>query len=615
MKLHTIFYTLIYSLAFAACQSEDIQLDEGHGTLEFYTSTRTETRTSLENGTQVVWNTGDKIAVYDMGITAKHEFTAEIKDGNTHFKGYITPKQPAFIAVYPFNQAGNDRDGNNITVSLPATQTAVQDGFGPGLNLSIAKGVRNLDGTPSRVTFRNLCQLLKLTIPAYAADRIAKIEFEATSGIAGDLTVNYENDDPTATLNESGAGTTITLMPPTGTTAFAAGTYYIVAAPITIEGFTLRLTDTAGKAYTQHSSATITAAMGIIRNLGTVDLIETPTVTATHVYEDGVLKGTNLTLTAPQPDTDWSATVKNAEGTTVRTLAEDDGERTSAYINNAVWPYLPTGNYTVEYTYKTANNKDMNGSTTFTITEKPRFTVTMQAASTYSYYLGEDVTKDVAKANGMAWNTVSDIACVINGIDPAILTNPKYSYSVTNDFDGAIISQTGAQTSFDNIQRTTLGENTLSATVTFDGATASDDKTVWITGLPFDHNPPRFSDWSRTGGTIEENDDHIRLGRATDGDKIIRFNGIDIPANTKMILNYRYYYKYSNIFTSNKQDFSISGNDELWFKNSHGTGSDEITSQTTVTNGSATTQISCVNDYALGDDHIKLYRIALKYAE
>jgi hypothetical protein len=314
--------------------------------LEITTSTQIETRTSLaDNGKSVLWNAGDAVAVYDFS-TPKRKFVAEINENNTHFKGKITPKHGSFIAAYPYDLAAENDVNQKILLYLPEEQTAVKDGFASGLNLSIAKGERNVDGSPSQVQFRNVCQLFKLTIPEYISNRVAKIELTANTAIAGELTLDYSNYDPAVTTSNQGSRT-IALLPASGTSAFGSGVYYIVIAPVALDGFTVKLTDTNGKLYTQHSNSQLGGIGGFICNLGSMDMIDKPVITPKHYYSEGVLMGTNVTLTAPVSDKPWSAVIKNAKGDVVRTLAEATGTLSTDYTDDA-WPYLPKGNYTVE---------------------------------------------------------------------------------------------------------------------------------------------------------------------------------------------------------------------------------------------------------------------------
>ena len=605
MKLHYLFTMVTGLLGLAACQNEDSFLAEKQGTLEFYTSTEIDTRTSLQDGNKVVWNEGDAVAVYDFAATKKR-FVAEINEGTTHFRGNITPKYGDFIAAYPYDLAAENDNARKIIMYLPEEQTAVKDGFGPDLNLSIAKGSRHVDGTPSEVRFRNICQLFKLSVPAYTANRIAKIELTTNTAIAGQLTADYTDYNPVITTNSQGSNT-IALYPPTGSESFAEGTYYMVLAPVAVEGFTLTLTDINGKTYTQHSSASVGGNWGVICNLGNVDLIDKPVITPKHVYENGTLMGTQVTMTAPVSDKAWSAVIKNASGEIVRTLAEATGELTSDHTDDT-WPYLPQGNYTLEYTYTTANGKQMHASSPFAITEEPQFSVTLDANSTYSNYLAGDVDK----ANSMDKNAVTGIVCQAHGILPSILANDKYGFSLNNNFNGTIASTSDNVANYNNISINQLGESELTTSVTFDGVTKVASKKITITGLPFRHEPPTTSLWSKDGDVTNE-DGYALFGKWSGGSQKLTYNGVNIPAGTKMSLAYKIRMRSEPVETV----FTISANNQTIFTDrvSGTAGEKRPEGSTTFTNTGNTTQIICNNSYGAGLTFTELHLIALSYSK
>lgn len=607
MKGHYIF--AIGLLAIIACQNDDALLAEEQSSLEFYTSAEIVSRTSLQDGKTVVWNEGDAVAVYDY-IAPKTKFIAAVEEGTARFKGNITPKYAEFVAVYPYDLAADNNVNKSILITLPSEQTAVKDGFGPNLNLSIGKGSRNVDGSPSQVRFRNICQLFRLSVPAYAANRIAKIELTANSAIASQLTVDYSDYSPVVTTNEQGAKT-IALLPPSENTAFPEGAYYMVLAPKTVEGFTLTLTDTNGKTYSQHSNTSIGGINGFIYNLGNVDLIDKPVITPKHVYDNGTLVGTQVTLTAPVSDKAWSAVIKNGNGETVRTLAESTGTLTTDYTD-ANWPYLPKGNYTLKYTYTTANGKQMNATSAFNITEDPQFSVTLDANSTYSYYLDGDVDK----ANRMDKNTVTGIVCQVHGILPSIMANDKYGFALKNNFNGTIASTGDNVANYNDVSITQLGETELTASVTFDGVTKTARKKIRITGLPFRHEPPTETYWGHNNNVTTFNDDHVKIGGEMNltGEAEITNNHILIPAQTNIILEYKAEVYMDNALNTQRYQIRV-GNHKVVDFSTGDTGTERFDESKIFTLTSEASNIKCYTGYCYGKANSKTYKIALSYSK
>lgn len=607
MKNFKLYTYILGLLLLSSCQNDELVSQGGEMPLEITTSTQIETRTSLaDNGKSVLWNEGDAIAVYDFA-TSKRKFVAEINDNKTHFKGKITPKYGSFIAAYPYDLAAENDVNKKILLYLPEEQTAVKDGFASGLNLSIAKGERNVDGSPSQVQFRNVCQLFKLTIPEYISNRVAKIELTANTAIAGELTVDYSNYDPAVTTSNQGSRT-IALLPASGTSAFGSGVYYIVIAPVALDGFTIKLTDTNGKLYTQHSNSQFGGTGGFICNLGSMDMIDKPVITPKHYYSEGVLMGTNVTLTAPVPDKPWSAVIKNANGETVRTLSEGTGILTSDHTD-ATWPYLPKGNYTVEYNYTTSNGKQMAATSDFTITEDPQFSVTLVANSTYSYYLAGDVDK----ANSMDKNSVSGIVCQAHGILPSLLANDKYGFALNNNFNGSISSTGDNVANFNDISISQLGETELSASVTFDGTTKTGTQKVRITGLPFHHEPPTSDNWSANNGQTSFESDHVKTGAAGSNGEF-SFNGIQVPAGTKMSLQYRVEVYMDNALSTQRYQISV-GNQTVFNFSTGDSGTKSFDESQVFTSNADANIIKCYTGYCYGRSNSKTYKIALSYSK
>lgn len=598
-------------MALFSCQSETLERTEGVSVpLEIRTAAHsTLTRTTLgPDGRSVIWTEGDDIAVFD-NVAPKHMFTASIADGIARFQGNITPKTTDFLAVYPYELASENLLGGHIVVNLPSTQTASLNTFSTGLNVSVAKGSRNVDGSPSFVSFINVCQVFKFTVPAYAKDQITSIQLQADVALAGQMNIDYSDYNPVVATNEQGSKS-ITILPPSGSSTFAEGTYCIVTAPATLNGFTFLLT-AGGKTYRQHSSSTIGGGSSVIADLRTLDLIDTPQVTARHVYTNDVLQGTALSITAPTPDKEWSATVKNAGGEVVRTFAAGTGTLQSSE-DDSKWPYLPVGSYTVDYSYTTSNGKTMQAQTTFSITEQPRFSLSIQAASSYSYYMGDGVARNVETANSMNAYTVNGIVATVSGIAPKLLNNNKYAGTLSNTFSGSVASSTDGTTTFNDLTLTTLGENTLQASYTFQGITQTASKTVYITGLPFRSAPPTSDLWSKSGNGISFNNGYVEMGNFSSGSQTITYNHLSVPAGTKVQMDHKVYMHAGAV----GHTYTLSLGDQTAYSRKNGSyneynvpGIENITAQT------LSTSVRCYNSYGAGATYIQVHKIAVTYGE
>lgn len=524
---------------------EDIQVEDG--TTEIFASHQPytidaasiATRTALsDDGLTITWQASDAIAVYDFTAT-KHRFPITLgDDGHAKFTEKVTPKSPSFAAIYPYEQAGTSATSlSNLTATISSTQYAATSTFDSNLNVSVAKGNRNLDGSPTQVTFYNACQLLRFNVPAYAANKISSIQLTATTPIAGKLNIDYSGDTPSFSIANS-ESKTITILPPKRTSTFAEGEYYITIAPTQLTGFTLTFTCTA-KNYALTSPTTFGQKAGHIFPIGAIDLINTPTVSASHVYAEGVLQGTKVQLTgAPIEGGSWSATIKNASGKQVRTIAAATGNLTSDE-SDASWPYLPKGNYTVSYTFSRSNGTQQTATIPLTITESPQFNVSFSTYTSYSYYVGDGVTKSATEANKCANNVIYAPTLTVTGISNSILGNNNYTFTTgQTGFSTALKSKSNGIFVFNNVTVTDWKAYTLTASLTFDGVTKeAASKTVHITGLPYTAAPPKNSGdhaWSevQAGGKIDWNDGNVALGDGgtTTADPTIKSPSFYLPA-------------------------------------------------------------------------------------
>ena len=474
------------------------------------------TRTVLD-GTSVLWSEGDEAAVYDFKTT-KHRFASQTTDGRTKFVGKVTAKSEPFAAIYPYDLAAEaGSSASALAATLPAEQYAVLDGFPVGMNISVAKGARNIDGSPSSVTFRNVCQLLRFSVPAYAANKVTRITFTAQTPVAGKLNIDYSGTSPVVSI-ASTEGKVITVLPPSGTNTFAAGTYYILTAPVQLNGFSMNMQTADNKTYRLASDTQFGGVAGHIYSLGNIDLVNTPSVTATHVYADGILQGTSVALTgAPVEGVNWTATIKNASGTTVRTLS-GTGDLTSDETD-ASWPYLPKGDYTVTYNYTTSNNKAMTKTLSLTVPKMTHdFSVSFSTYTSYSYYSGDGVTRNITQANACANEIIYEPTLKVTGIANNILNNTNYNFTLTpSGYSTSLKSSTNGTYVYNNVSVTDWKAYTLSCSLAFDGVTKSGSKTVYITGLPYSAAPPKNSGnhaWSVTGGgdKIKWNNDNVAMG-------------------------------------------------------------------------------------------------------
>ena len=156
-------------------------------------------------------------------------------------------------------KSGVQRDGDNFTnVVLPSEQTATAGSADPKAMLMIAKST-----DASTLEFKNVCAFVKVT-PKFDCSAIC-LYSKGGEQLAGTLTVNYNNGEPTTTVTENGSNE-VSL---TGTITHD-NTYYIAVRPETLtSGFTIEfLTADETFYYARTSSKDLGLTRSNVTNLG-----------------------------------------------------------------------------------------------------------------------------------------------------------------------------------------------------------------------------------------------------------------------------------------------------------------------------------------------------------
>ena len=149
------FMSIAMLMAMASCSSSDDAVEEikEESKLVPMTFTATQegnagTRSALDAGTQVLWNTGDKISVFDGYNDTDHNrsFTLEGDGGEKSgsFTGTASSEATTFTAVYPYTEGATlESEGSVSGITLPAVQTAYKDSFDPKAALMMAVSTKD----------------------------------------------------------------------------------------------------------------------------------------------------------------------------------------------------------------------------------------------------------------------------------------------------------------------------------------------------------------------------------------------------------------------------------------------------------------------------------------
>ena len=236
-----------------------------------------------------------------------------------------------------------------------------------------------------------------------------------------------------------------------------------------------------------------------------------------HRYDaNGDLVGTDITFSNCYPGMEWKAVVTDGNGTEYRSI-EGTGEQVSTYVDNANgWPYVPSGKYTATYYLIVNNEPQKTGSREFMV-NRPDLTITVDGYTSYDKYIEDDVEAANACKNTTIYGFQKHLS-----VSSALVTNTKYSklYSIKTEIDGTTISAEGDEIANPDLS---FDQHTLKVTGSFDGVTASAEKVLHITGLPYEADADKFNGW--TGGRWSDNGDSGGAQAREPGESCYLFTG------------------------------------------------------------------------------------------
>lgn len=334
--------------------------------------------------------------------------------------------------------------------------------------------------------------------------------------------------------------------------------------------------------------------------------------TATHIYDNGSLTGTEVILSlaangAPvEAVASWDIKVLY-NGETIRTYSNTP---TNATMNvSDGWPYVPQGStLSASISLKSGDIVDLPSVSMATI-PLPTFTATVSGSTSYSVYKSSGATA----ANERDGSSIFDISSSVN-ISSNILDNTNYSnlLKVTYTTDGGGNSGELPYGSVGTLSGLAWQKHALTATVIFDGVT---DKSApvdcHITGLPCKVAPPTNGEWRKEEGTVVWNSDHVRLGNASISQPhAIVSNGFHVPENIDVKVETKYQVSGATVGTT----FTLYLGTNTLFETKvgfWGNQTKESSIESTVT--SSNNYIKCNNSYGSGSTHSKVYYVNVIY--
>lgn len=483
MKTNRILSAALIVFAATACNSDYISENMTGQELEPMTIAEVGTKTSFNQADgSVKWTSGDQILIFDnLGGRNLFKNTA---DAVSTFTGNVTAGTTKFWGIYPATRVEGCSNGV-ATVRLPFAQNAKEGSFDNGTNISVTTGTKT-PGTPevSDIQFHNVCGMISFDIPARIAAN--HVKFTAHNrNIAGTISVNCNDEKPTATIIDDGNGSNSVEM--SGT--FKAGSrFYFVVAPGTIEGFEIEVKTAKGSEFGRSaSSGKIEVVAGKVTHLKEINFTDgAASASANHTYSNGQLTGTTLTINHGIPEKMWkdvtalSFTVSKG-GTNYRTYSATSVS--GATITPTGNIYLPQGIHSISGSY-TMNGVQTPINTTVTVPAPTGISLTsINGVTSYSLAKGGDVTN----ANKHQADRIIPHATV-SGVSEAVLSEVglSYTFSLSN---GKSVSGTTTSSAIKgaNIDGNAWATHTLTVSGTFDGVSVAGNgsSVCYITGLPY----------------------------------------------------------------------------------------------------------------------------------
>ena len=258
-KIFRLFPAALAVIVFASCADKmgsdinvsesDVPVQEGNLVQMTFSASMGEdvdSKTSLVSSTgDVLWEATDAITVFSVGeesVTRTSFGEPELFENGVvaRFSGLADASAETYYAVYPHSDANKYVDGT-FSVTFPAEQIAVANGFASGSNVSVAVSVKDAEGTEQILQFKNVGALLAFSFNAAEdAARTKSVTFKARKsaddaetpefwGLTGDVTVTIdENGLPIAS---AGNVDHVTLNAPEG--GFELGkNYFIPVCPV-----------------------------------------------------------------------------------------------------------------------------------------------------------------------------------------------------------------------------------------------------------------------------------------------------------------------------------------------------------------------------------------------
>lgn len=256
-------------IVLASCSKADIETSQA---VKFKVLSEETTKTHLRDG-ETRWSSNDVIYVLGTdGAYYKSEVISASDVAESEFTFTSFPETPQF-ALYVGRTLEPVVEDDKIAATLPAEQSInLANSFCNRANLTIGEVVK-VDETTYGSTLKNICGLLKFTVPAGITS--VKIEGNNSEFLSGVVYLDYNEGEPEWTAKDG--VNEVTVIPRKSGENYTAGTYYACVLPQTFEeGITVTLTDVNGYTAQTKGSNPLTLGRNKVVELPNLNVPEAP---------------------------------------------------------------------------------------------------------------------------------------------------------------------------------------------------------------------------------------------------------------------------------------------------------------------------------------------------
>lgn len=195
-------YIILAALCACSPESPDRAPDQSGMIRKCFTASQESvTRTTLDSGYGIRWNSSDAISLFATTGSAGSTFTVEStdNDGLTATFSGLTPESSNgyYYALSPASASARlVSTSGTILAGIPTAQSGVQDSFDPAANLSLARVDSEAQQADGILHFRNAGALLSFLVPG---DWVTRIKIESRDGsvaMTGPANISYNDGAP-----------------------------------------------------------------------------------------------------------------------------------------------------------------------------------------------------------------------------------------------------------------------------------------------------------------------------------------------------------------------------------------------------------------------------------